>query len=81
MLRVEKERSPADQLAAIEREKSLADSKKANRVTDQIIVERRIEGIKEWLAARLDVTELHDLGEMLAGIADPISRALIREAA
>ena len=81
LLRVAKERSPADQLAAIEREKSLADSKKANRVTDQIIVERRIEAIKEWLAARLDVTELHDLGEMLAGIADPISRALMREAA
>lgn len=35
----------------------------------------------EWLARRLDVTEMHDLGEMLAGLCDPLSKALMREAA
>lgn len=73
--------SPAAQLAAIEREKQLTEAKKVNRVTDQLVVERRIHDVKEWLAARLDINELHELGEMLAGIADPISRALMREAA
>ena len=55
--------------------------RKANSATDAIVKDRRLEIAKEWLAARLDVDELHQLGEMLAGLCDPLSRVLMREAA
>ena len=46
-----------------------------------MISERRIQNTTEWLARRLDATELHELGEMLRDVADPLSKALLREAA
>ena len=55
--------------------------RKANRETDKIVMERRLEAAKEYLAARLDVDEIHTFGEMIAGICDPLSKALLREAA
>ncbi len=58
-----------------------ADTRKANRETDKVIADRRLAAVTDFLGARLDVTELHTLGEMLAGICDPLSRALMREAA
>ena len=81
MLRAASEPSPAAQLAAMKREVELADARKANAETDKLVKERRIEGVKEWLARRLDVTEMNDLGELLAGLCDPLSKALMREAA
>lgn len=71
--------SAAAQVAAVLREKDAADARKANRDTDRIVLERRIDGIKEWLAARLDVNEMATLGEMMAGICDQVSKALLRE--
>ena len=81
LLRAAAEPNPAAQLAAIRREAEVAEARKANADTDKLVKERRVEAVKEWLAARLDVTEAHTLGEMLAGICDPLSRALMREAA
>ena len=73
--------TPAAQLAAMKREAEAAAARKANAETDKLVKERRVEAVKEWLARRLDVNEMHDLGEMLAGLCDPISKALMREAA
>jgi ParB-like chromosome segregation protein Spo0J len=81
MLRAGSEPNPAAQLAAMKREVELAEARKANAEIDKLVKERRVEAIKEWLARRLDVTEMHNLGEMLAGLCDPISKALLREAA
>lgn len=81
LLRAAAEPSAAAQLAAMKREVELAEARKANAETDKLIKERRVEAVKEWLARRLDVTEMHDLGEMLTGLCDPVSRALMREAA
>lgn len=81
MLRAAAEPNPAAQLAAMKREAEAADVRKANAETDKLVKERRIEAVKEWLARRLDVTEMHDLGEMLAGICEPLSKAMMREAA
>ena len=66
---------------AAKHQRDAEEARKANRETDKIVAERRLDAAKEFLAARLDVTELHTLGEMLAGICDPLSRALLREAA
>jgi ParB-like chromosome segregation protein Spo0J len=81
LLRVAKETSATAQLAAVRRENDLEEARKANRRTDAVVKDRRIEVVKEWLAGRLDVNEMHELGGMLAGICDPLSRALMREAA
>lgn len=81
LLRASSEPSPEAQLAALRREAKVAGARKANAETDKIIKERRVEAVKEWLARRLNVTEMHDLGEMLVGLCDPVSRALMREAA
>lgn len=79
--RLAKAPSPAAELAAIKREREMQDVRKINRETDKLIVERRMDAIKEYLAARLDVDELHTVGEMMAGICDPLSMVLMREAA
>jgi ParB family transcriptional regulator, chromosome partitioning protein len=81
LLRVAKQPNPEAQAVAVLREKQITEARKANQKTDQLVKERRIDAIKEYLAARLDVTELHDLGEMLAGICDPLSKSLMREVA
>lgn len=57
------------------------EARKAKKEADRIILDRRIDGITNWLAARLDVDEMNSLGEMLSGIANPLSKALLREAA
>lgn len=74
----------ADPEAAIRRraeEKEAEDARKANRETDRLIAERRIHNITEWLGQRLDITEMHQLGEMLRGVYDPLARALGRNVA
>lgn len=82
----EQQRAKVEELRAAKAARLLAEeeskeARKSNRDTDKLITERRIEAIKEFLAARLDLTELHDLGEMFAGICDPVSKSLMREAA
>lgn len=79
--RLAREPSPAAQLAAIKREQELAEAHKRNKDSDKLIAMQRVDNCKEWLAARLDVTEMNEFGEMLAGICDPLSKALLREAA
>jgi hypothetical protein len=78
---ISREPNPAAQLAAIKREQDATDARKANREADKIIDETRVHDIKEYLAARLDVTELHDLGLMMLGICNPLAKAIMREAA
>lgn len=75
--RIAREPSKEAQLRAMREQQA----RQANRETDKIVAERRLDAAKEFLAARLDVTEMHTLGEMLAGICDTLSRALMREAA
>lgn len=68
-------------LKELARDADAAEARRRNREADQLIAEQRLAAAVEWLAGRLDVNELHQLGEMLAGVAPPLSKALMREAA
>lgn len=84
LLKAAKEPSKEAQIAALRRhqaEQEDAGRRRANAETDKIVKERRLAAVADYIMARMDVTEAHTLGEMLAGICEPLSRALMREAA
>ena len=84
LLKAAKEPSKEAQIAALRRhqaEQEEAARRRANAETDKIVKERRLAAVADYIMARMDVTEAHTLGEMLAGICEPLSRALMREAA
>ena len=79
--KIAREKSDVAKMRAALVEKEATEARRANQQTDRVVKDRRVEEIKEWLASRLDVNDMHDLGLMLAGLCDPVSRALMREAA
>jgi ParB family chromosome partitioning protein len=58
LLRISKEANPAAQLAAIQRERDLAESHKRNRETDRVIALTEAQQFGEWLLERTDIHEL-----------------------
>lgn len=63
------------------RDADAAEARRRNREADQLIAEQRLHDAVQWLGNRLNAAELHQLGEMLAGVAPQLSKALMREAA
>jgi ParB-like chromosome segregation protein Spo0J len=74
------ERWSQERLLDLARGKEAAEAQKRNREADKLIAAQRIDNAAQWLSHRLAATELHDLGEMLAGVCAPLSKALLREA-
>ena len=75
------ERWSQDRLLSIARDQDSHEARRRNREADKLIAEQRLADAVQWLANRLNASELHQLGEMLAGVAPPLSKALMREAA
>jgi ParB-like chromosome segregation protein Spo0J len=63
------------------RDADAAEARRRNREADQLIAEQRLHDAVQWLGNRLNAAEMHQLGEMLAGVAPQLSKALMREAA
>jgi ParB-like chromosome segregation protein Spo0J len=74
------ERWPQERLLDLARGKEAEDARRLNREADKLISAQRIDNATQWLSHRLAATELHALGEMLAGVCAPLSKALLREA-
>ena len=74
------ERWSQERLLEIARGKEAEDARRLNREADKLIAAQRIDNATQWLSHRLAATELHALGEMLAGVCAPLSKALLREA-
>ena len=75
------ERWSQDRLLNVARDQDAVEARRRNREADKLIAEQRLVDAVQWLANRLNASELHQLGEMLAGVAPPLSKALMREAA
>jgi hypothetical protein len=75
------ERWSQDRLLSIARDQNAVEARRRNREADRLIAEQRLADAVQWLANRLNASELHQLGEMLSGVAPQLSRALMREAA
>ena len=75
------ERWSQDRLLNIARDQDGVEARRRNREADKLIAEQRLADAVQWLANRLNASELHQLGEMLAGVAPSLSKALMREAA
>ena len=75
------ERWSQDRLLNVARDQDAVEARRRNREADKLIAEQRLAAAVEWLANRLNASELHQLGEMLAGVAPSLSKALMREAA
>ena len=75
------ERWSQERLLNVARDQDAVEARRRNREADRLIAEQRLADAVEWLANRLNASELHQLGEMLAGVAPPLSKALMREAA
>jgi ParB/RepB/Spo0J family partition protein len=74
------ERWSQERLLDIARGQEAAEARRLNREADKLIAAQRIENTVQWLDSRLDSTELHQLGELLAGVCTPLSKALLRTA-
>lgn len=74
------ERWSQDRLLDLARGKEAAEVQRVNREADKLIAAQRIENAVQWLDSRLSGAELHQLGELLAGVCTPLSKALLRTA-
>lgn len=74
------ERWSRDRLLDLARGKEAAEAQRLNREADKLIAAQRIENAVQWLDSRLDGAALHQLGELLAGVCAPLSKALLRRA-
>lgn len=82
LLRVAKEPSPEKQLAAIKRERDLAEAHKQNRQTDRVIALTEAQQFAAWLMERTDLNELPTIISWLEGCKPrDVIAALRREAA
>lgn len=75
------ERWSQDRLLSIARDQDAVEARRRNREADRLIAEQRLADAVQWLGNRLNASELHQLGEMLSGVAPLLSKALMREAA
>lgn len=74
------ERWSQERLLGIARNQETAEARRLNREADKLIAAQRIENAVQWLDTRLNSAELHQLGELLAGVCAPLSKALLRQA-
>ena len=74
------ERWSQERLLDLARGKEAAEALRLNREADKLIAAQRIENAVQWLDSRLSSADLHQFGELLAGICTPLSKALLRTA-